>query len=845
MIAALRNAASFSSGPYPDVDNFHLKDEKILSNCSHILALNQINLLEFILKKLLFLLILGSLIMTLPAAESGYKLPPKNIQKVFDAKRPPYYTFIPFQNLALERNYQRYQSLEQISDPTVKLAGEEISIRLNASAVHYPENYLAIHDFKQDKKIQVQLPEDIKIHDSKLSFDNSKLALSYETETGLKLMVVDLTSGNIKQYDKLRLNDAFDDSAFWWMNDNKTLFLKIIPPERGEMPQRPTTPISPTMEETSGKISKSRTYQNLLNDKFDELLFDYFFTSCLAKLNTSTKKLKIISPPKIWEEILLSPDNQYIFATQINKPYSYQFPYYRFPKTMQILDKKGNFVKSVYDRPLQDQVPIGGVYIGPRRFDWQPLKDASLLWVEALDDGNPKKKVPFRDKIMRWDAPFEEEPYEIFRTVHRSSHTDWSEIEDEIIYSEYDRDRIWIQSYFYHIGSEEEPELIFDMSRKDEYNYPGKLVTKKTDRGEKVFLHRGDFVYFDNYTGATPQGRYPYLSRFNLKTHETEILWRCQKDHYQTFLAFVDESLNKIAIHNESNHNFRNYYFVDLASGQKTQITNYPNPYPEITDLKVELITYTRKDGIPLSGTLILPANYQDGERLPLVYEAYPQEFTDASTAGQVTNSPNRFPNFWGASIRYLVLEGYAVLMNASIPIIGDPETVNETFIEQTVSSVEAAINYLDQRGIIDPERVGITGHSYGAFMVANVLAHSDLAAAGVAKSGAYNRTLTPFGFQSERRTLWEAKDFYIEVSPFMFADQIKEPLLLIHGEDDPNSGTYPLQSQRFYQALKGNGGTARLVLLPKEGHGYAARESLLHVLAETIEWFNKYVRDK
>ncbi len=783
--------------------------------------------------------------MTLFASDSGYKLPPKHIQDVFDTKRPNYYSFVPFHDLALEKNYDRYQSLEQVSDPTVKLAGREISIKLNASATRYPENYLAIHDFKADKNIEVDLPEDIKIRDSKFSFDKSKLAISYETDDGIKLMMVDVNSGKIKYFADFRLNDAFGDTAFWWMNDNKTLFLKIIPPERGEITKRPTTPTSPTMEETSGKVSTTRTYQNLLTDKFDEILFDFFFTSYLAKLNTSNQKLKVISEPKIWEEMILSPDNEYIFATILNKPYSYQVPYYRFPQSMQILDKKGKFVKTVYARPLQDQVPIGGVYVGPRRFDWQPLKDASLLWVEALDDGDPKNEVPYRDKIIRWDAPFENEPYEIFRTIHRSSHTNWSEIEDEIIYSEYDRDRIWMTTYLYKIGSKEEPKLIFDMSRRDKYNFPGNLIHRKTDRGENVFLHRGDFVYYDNDTGATPEGRFPYLSRFNLKTKEAKILWRCQDDHYETFLAFVDDEMNKIAIRSESNLKYRDYLIIDLKSKNKTQLTDYPNPYQEITDLKVELVTYTRKDSIPLSGTLILPAEYQKGDRLPLIYEAYPQEFTDASTAGQVTNSPNRFPNFWGASIRYLVLEGYAVLMNASIPIIGDPETVNETFIEQTVSSVEAAIDYLDQRGIIDPERVGITGHSYGAFMVADVLAHSDIAAAGVAKSGAYNRTLTPFGFQSERRTLWEAKDFYIEVSPFMFADKIKEPLLLIHGEDDPNSGTYPMQSKRFYQALKGNGGTARYVLLPKEGHGYAARESLLHVLAETIQWFNKYVRDK
>ena len=774
----------------------------------------------------------------------GYKLPPQNIQEIFDKVRPPYYSFVPYSEIGFEINYQRYQTLEQMSDPVVKLAGEEISIRLNAPKEKYPTNYFAVNYFKNGKKIKIDFPADIRIRDYKLSHDKSKIVFLHEVENGLQLMVVDINSGKITKFEDFYLNDAFEGTCFQWMNDN-SLLLKIIPENRGEVPQKPIIPNSPIMEETSGKVSTLRTYQNLLQDEFDEILFDYFFTSQLAILNTKSGKLKIITEPKIWDDIKLSPDNNYIFVNRINKPYSYQVPYYRFPQTYEILNRKGEAKEIIYDRPLQDQIPIGGTYKGPRRFRWQPLKDASLVWIEALDEGDPKIIVPHRDKIMRQAAPFSSQPEELFRTEYRYSSLNWSQEEDEIIYSEYDRDRIWIKNWLYKIGSNEEPKLLFDMSRRDQYNFPGKLITKKTNRGEKVFLKKGNFVYYNNDVGASPEGRFPFISKMDLSTLKIQILWKCQSDHYELFQAFVGEDLNKIAIRSESNEKYRQYYFVDLVTKEKTKFTDYPNPYPEITDLKTELVNYTRKDSVPLSGTLILPVDYKEGDRLPLIFEAYPQEFTNAATAGQVTNSPNRFPNFWGASIRYLVLEGYAVLLNASIPIIGDPETVNETFIEQTVSSVEAAIKYLDERGIIDPDRVGITGHSYGAFMVSNVLAHSDICAAGVAKSGAYNRTLTPFGFQSERRTLWEAKDFYIEVSPFMQAENIKEPLLLIHGEDDPNSGTYPLQSKRFYQALKGNGGTARLVILPKEGHGYAARESLLHVLAETVEWFNKYVKNR
>lgn len=782
--------------------------------------------------------------MTFTANESGYKLPPQIIQDIFDKERPPYYSFVRFKELGLEINYQRYQTLEQISDPTVKLAGEEISIKLNASAKKYPLNYFAIHNFETGEKIVVDFPEDIKIREYKLSHNNSKIAFSCETEKGVQISVVETATGKITYFEDILLNDAFGDNSFWWINDNKTLLLKTIPKERGEIPQRPLVPFSPVIEETYGKVSTSRTYQNLLQDEYDESLFDYFFTSQITTLNIKNKKLKIITAPAVWDEIKISPDKKYLFTSKINKPYSYQLPYYRFPETFEVLDMKGKIIQVIHERPLQDQVPIGGTYTGPRLFKWQPLKDASLVWVEALDEGDPKIEVTHRDKIMRLTAPFQNEHEEIFRTNYRYSSIQWSEVEDEFIVGEFDRDRIWNRYWLFHIGSDE-PKLLFDMSKRERYDFPGNLVMKKTSSGEEIFIKSNNFVYFDNDLGATPEGNFPYLAKLNLDTKEKEILWQCQPDHYETFLSFLNEDLNKIAVRSESNTKYRDYFFIDLETKNREQITHYPNPYPEMTDLKTELIAYSRQDGIPLSATLILPADYQEGDRLPLIFEAYPEEFADASTAGQITGSPFRFPNFWGASIRYFVLEGYAVLMNASIPIVGDPETVNETFITQTVSSVQAAIDYLNQRGIIDPQRVGITGHSYGAFMVANVLAHSDICAAGIAKSGAYNRTLTPFGFQSERRTLWEAKDFYMEVSPFMQAEKINEPILLIHGEDDPNSGTYPMQSIRFYQALKGNGAIARFVLLPKEGHGYFARESLLHVLAEQIEWFDKYVKNR
>ncbi len=775
-------------------------------------------------------------------AESGYKLPSENITSIFDTEPFPVIKFVPFGEIGIEYTYQRYKTLEEISLPSVKLAGKDIVKNLNAPAKNYLVTSFKIRNFETGDIIPVQLPENAKIRAFKFSFNHKKIAASCETEKGIELFIIDIDSGKGKKIKDIFINDVLEDEGFWWLNDNKTLLIKSISSERGPEPQEPLVPNSPIIEESMGKKSTERTYQNLLKDKHDEILFEYYFTSQLLLLNTQSEKIVKIGNPAIYRDVDLSPDNQYLLAATIELPYSYQIPYYRFPVKFEILDRRDKLVKKVFQRPLQDEVPIGGTYVGPRDFEWQPLKDAALIWVEALDEGDPKNKVSYRDKVMRVLAPFKDEPQEIFRLEHRFSSIEWSEIEDEIIFSEYDRDKLWKKNYLYKIGTEK-PTLLFEMSIREKYENPGNLVKKATERDEQVFVRSDDFVYFINNKGATPEGNFPYLAKFDLKTKESVILFRCKKDFHETISGFIGEKMDKIAVRSENKTIPSNYHLIDLETGEWKKISDNKNPYPEITDLKVELITYTRKDGIPLSGTLYLPASYQKGEKLPLIIDAYPVEHADSTTASQIDISPNRFVRFSGATTKYLALHGYAVLSGATIPIVGDPETVNETFIEQTVSSVKAAIYYLNDREIINPEKVGITGHSYGAFMASNVLAHSNLCAAGVAKTGAYNRTLTPFGFQKERRTFWQAKDFYIEVSPFAQADKINEPLLLIHGEDDPNSGTYPMQSRRMYQALKGNGAITRLVILPNEGHSYYARESLLHVLQETIEWFNKYVK--
>lgn len=621
--------------------------------------------------------------------------------------------------------------------------------------------------------------------------------------------------------------------------------VRTIDPGRGTPPEKPVVPVGPNIQETSGKFAKVWTYQDLLQSPYDEKLFDYYATSQLVEINVSTAEQKKVGKPDIYPTVSPSPDGKYLLIERIKKPYSYMVPYNYFAHTLEIWDKDGNPVHLLAEIPLADEVPMRGVPTGIRSISWRPLKTAELFWVEALDEGNPEKKVPLRDKVMALAAPFKETPKEAIRTQFRYSGIQWMKPAGTAFITEFNWRKRWRTTYLFNFeNSTVKPKKVFDLSYQDQYNNPGYPVYTITDSGHNILLQDKDWIYLDG-SGSSPQGDFPFLDALNIKTLKTKRLFQCAENVYETFIDFVGNSREQIIARFESKTEPPNYFLYTLKNKKKKALTDYKDPAPQLTGVKKQLVKYKRDDGVDLSGTLYLPPEYKQGQRLPLVLWAYPIEYSDPKIAGQVSGSANRFTFFLGSSQLFFLTQGYAVLDGAKMPVLGDPKTMNDTLREQLVANTKAAIDKLDNMGIIDPKRVGVAGHSYGAFMTANLLAHCDLLAAGIARSGAYNRTLTPFGFQSERRTVWEAPELYFKVSPFLHADKVNEPILLIHGEADNNSGTFPLQSRRFYHALKGHGATTRLVMLPNESHGYRAKESVLHVLAEMIEWFDKYVKNK
>ena len=788
--------------------------------------------------EIIFIIILITAAMSVQA---NYEEPDQKLVEIYDTPPMPFLQFVKYENIALEKTYSRQITLFDMAREEIGLAGEKIHPDINGYYDNYPDVAINRISLTDNSTKSLNLPDGIEIRSTHISWDRKYIAIVSQQDDGIYLGIYNLLKDTYREIEGVRLNDALGINLRWH-NDNRHISLLAIDDKRGEKPPKPIVPEKPIIQETNGKTSQTRTYTNLLENSYDEKLFGYYFTSQPVIVDAVKGKFQKLGISGIYNWLELSPDNNYYLVSEILAPFSRELPWYRFPRKYQVWDTEGINIHTLLERPLTDEIPIGGVYNGPRNFEWVPQKSAQILWVEALDNGDPEVIVPHRDRIMLLEDVSNGTPRELLRTEKRYRGIEWSAKENWFIYYDYDRDTFWLRGWLTQIDSSEKS-VFENRNIQDRYNNPGNLIYKRNEFNQELFIHQGNKVYFLNNNGATPEGQFPYLKSVDLTDNSHEILFKSREGFMENPICFVNEELTQIAISSQNQDNPRNYYIYNTLTEERNWVTNYQDPYPEWAKLPKEIVKYQRKDGVELSGTLYLPANYNGNERLPLVIDAYPEEYTDSSTAGQNSKSADRFTYFSGASIRYFALSGYAVLAGASIPIIGDPETVNETFIDQTVSSVQAAIDYLDERGIIDPQKVGITGHSYGAFMVTNVLAHSDICAAGIAKSGAYNRTLTPFGFQSERRTLWEAKDFYYKVSPFLHADKINQPLLLIHGEADDNSGTYPIQTKRLYAALKGNGATARMVMLPLEHHGYRARESNLLVIKEMIDWFDKHVK--
>jgi dipeptidyl aminopeptidase/acylaminoacyl peptidase len=772
-----------------------------------------------------------------------YKQPSAEIVKMLEAPPFPASEISPDGRWMLLSERPAMPSISEIAQPMLRLAGTRISPRTNSAFGGQNINRLTLVDLTTNAARPLQIPANARISGVSFSPDSKSIAFVQKTENGQQLWVASVATAKSALTAIVKLNST-SGAPYQWLPDSSGLICLTVPTTRGPEPKESEVPVGPKIQETAGEKAAVATYQDLLKNARDEELFKYYFTSELAHLDLKSGKVNKVGQPAIFSDLEIAPGGNFLYVARVVAPFSYYVPYQSFAQELEVWTMQGALAHKLASLPLAEKTPIGGVRKGPRNVHWQPGAPAKLIYAEALDEGNPKTKVPHRDRVMAYTVPTRMAAVELFKTELRFAGVQWTEKSDLAVYREFDRPTRKTRTYLLNFaGTDAKPRLLFDLLSEDRYNNPGEFITTESKSGHRVLQISSDGQFFFlKGQGASPQGERPFLRKLNLSTLKTEELFRSQDPYYESVSAVLDADAKRFLTSRESVNEPPNYFLREAGQTTARAMTNFQDPQPQFRKVKKQLITYKRADGITLSGTLYLPPDYKEGERRPAFIWAYPAEFASADAASQVSGSANRFTRVAGASHLFLALQGYVVLDNAAMPILGG-EKANDTFVDQLVLNAKAAIDKIVDMGVVDRDRIGVGGHSYGAFMTANLLAHCDLFRAGIARSGAYNRTLTPFTFQNEQRTFWEATEVYAKMSPFFHADKINEPILLIHGEADNNSGTFPIQSERLYAALKGLGKISRYVTLPLESHGYSARESNLHTLYEMINWMDKHVK--
>jgi dipeptidyl aminopeptidase/acylaminoacyl peptidase len=781
---------------------------------------------------------------------TGYHRAPDAIAQILETPPTPSVAVSPDHRTLALLGRENLPTIANLSKPILRLGGFRIDPVTNGQAEVRVAwlNALTLQDLASGRKVTVALPAGTRFTSPNWSPDGKRLAIVVQGAAGLSLWTVSLDGKAVRVVD--RVNAAFPGAPYTWLPDSQGLIVRTIDAARGAPPAESSTPAGAIIQESNGRRSAARTYEDLITDKHEEALFDYYFTGTLTRVGADGSGATVVKPAGLWSDFSVSPDGRYLLTNQIKRPYSYLLPASFFPTEIAISTIAGQPVRTIVDRPLADDLPVDfdATVKGPREVEWRADAPATLLWAEAQDGGDPKANVPFHDRLFLQAAPFNQAPVKLADVEKRYSGALWGDDGFALVVGREWKTRTE-HRYAVSPARPGETKLLLTRNYQDRYGDPGFPMLEDNAAGKSVMRFTPDHkAVFVSGEGATKAGAFPFLARMSIADGTQARLWTTRALYYEPVVALLDDAGTRILTRRESAASPPNYFVEPVKGGKPKQVTDLPDPAPMFANVTKRTITYKRADGLPLSGTLYLPAGYdakRDGP-LPTLLWAYPAEYTDPKVAGQTVDEGNRFVRPRGISQLFLLTQGYAVLDNPAMPIIGENGAEpNDTYVKQLQEDAQAAVDAVVALGVSDRDRMAVGGHSYGAFMTANLLAHTKLFRAGIARSGAYNRTLTPFGFQAEQRTYWQATSTYTEMSPFTFADRIKAPILLIHGGADDNSGTFPIQSERMYAALKGNGATVRYVVLPNEPHGYRAMESTQETLWQMTDWLDRYVKPK
>ena len=831
--------------------NLELKTSLSFVKISYLMTLIKHLIMKKYIISCCFVVCLILLLTPLTAQDNTWKSPEQDILDIVHAPQLPRISISPKKKHMILSDPIYYPTLSELGSPMLKLAG----VRVNPKNNYYHGRHGGVNPrimtVEGSTTTPIVIPNGAEVLSTYWSNNGETFAMSVAVEDGVELWMGDI-SGKVEKVPNMKLNPLMD-SAVKWFPDQQRLLVRRIP-DRGAAPIKPSMPIGPKiLEDANAKARSTYEARNLLVTDFDDKLFSYYTSTELVIYDTKKKNSEVIGPAASYIYSGISPDGEYLLVERLEGPWSHEVAYWRFANDIEVWDMEGKLVKTIHNHPVADNVLNRGVITGPRSVQWQSTSPHSLYWTEALDGGDPLAEVDFRDKLMRWEAPFDRKQEEIYKAKHRIRGAAWAEEDGMLMVTERERIKRWRYTYLVDVNKGTS-KLWFDLDESDRYNDPGSPLYTRLDNGRRAIKVEDGNMYFRG-RGGSEAGDRPFVDKRNIETGDVQRIFRSDPDKYEYFVSFYKDT-NSFIMSSESNDVVPNFYLATLGKMKegikgesvrglrKRPITKFEDPSPELRKIKSEIVKYKRDDGVELSFTLMLPPGYEEGTQVPTVMYAYPLEYGGSGTAGQVRGSSNKFVRVYGPSHLYFLMKGYAVLDNTAMPMIGDPETVYDTFVPQLVSDAEAAVAKIVDMGIADPDKIGVIGHSHGGLMVANLLAHTDLFSAGIARSGSYNKTNQPFGFQGERRTLFEATKSYIECSPTFYADKVNEPVLIIHGDDDSNPGTLTFQSEVFYEAVRGSGGTARLVLLPFEDHGYRAKESIEHVIWEQFNWFDKYVKN-
>ena len=783
--------------------------------------------------------------------ELGYQVPKKELLDLIDVDLAPTVLRNTKNTVMVLLSRSTYKSIADLSRKEQRIAGLRVDPkRYIGSRTTYYNNVELVHFEEGETPLLVDgLPNKPQLTNFIWSPDEKMIAMTHTSDSSVELWILDVTTRKAKKLSSQPINATMGNSINWFKS-SKELLVKFIPKDRENIiDQSVIVPTGPKVTENNGEKAQNRTYQDLIKNSTDAKNFIQLSRSEIYKIDLNGNKNHFLDA-RMYRDVSISPNGKYVMVSFVKEPFSYLVPYYRFPTETHVYDLDAQLVKLISDNPLQEVLPKGFMAVSNYKRDigWRKDKPSTIYYVKALDKGNPEIKVPYRDALYEWEAPFDQKSILLTKIINRYVGIIWGNDLNAIIY-----DRWWnsrnSKTYIFSPSKPDIPaKVIVDRNYQDRYSDPGDFVTRKGKYGENILALDGNNAFLLG-DGFSEKGQFPFLDKINLKSNKKNRIYESTyRDKFEQLYDY-DIIEKKLSVRIESKNEYPNYFTRSLdKKNTLKQRTFFKNPFKNLENVGKELISYKRKDGLDLNGILYTPEGFDkdNPKQLPMILWAYPREYKDKSSAAQKTNNPNRFlyPS-WGSPI-YWVTQGYLVLDRAAFPIIGEgKDEPNDSFRTQLVANAEAAINAVVEKGYADRNRIAVGGHSYGAFMVANLLSHSNLFAAGIARSGAYNRTLTPFGFQSESRSYWEAPEVYYTMSPFMHADKMKTPLLLVHGEADNNSGTYPLQSERYYNALKGLGATTRLVMFPKESHGYRAKETILHLIWEQDQWLEKYVKNR